>query len=662
MKKNIFLLLYCFITTGVIAQELLPFESFSNWGFMDRSGKVVVKAKYNEIEDIGNGLHKFSISGGINNYGLLYKYKKVLFKPKYSDIGVFEYGLARVCRKSPSAENKMTYWGLIDTTGKEIIPPTYRKILDFQEEFALVQANKKYGFINKKGKEVIAQTFDDAVSFSEGFAAVKIDHKWGFIDKSGKVVIPLQYNGITRFNEGLAAVRVDSKYGFIDKTGKLIIPYKYDEVIEFFNGICIVVIDDKFGVIDISGKVVIPIKYTFIQPHENEKLFTVSLDSLIWIYKDEVYGTRFLIDITGKELTHVNYKSLGQWFSEGLLTVYREGKGGFIDVEGKEIGPLKYDWVGDFSEGLAAVVLNSKMGFIDKNGVEVITLIYEDGNDFSEGLAAVSLNGKYGFIDRTGKEIIPFKYKNAIVFKNGLGYVELDNIKFYVDKTGKEIRPDATEESAFTKQENETKNNEGTAVKEKEVIKSVETRKHAWVDDWGDTVFPWEDSVNDFASAQTRPIIEWASIPTGTFAMGSPSSEENRSSNETQHQVTLSAFNISKYEVTFKQYDAFCEATGRSKPMDRGWGRGNRPVINVSWYDATAFAEWMGCRLPTEAEWEYAASGGTTTPFNTGYDLKTSKANYNGKRTGHIDPLHGSKDNSKGKYRQKNFKINSTGF
>jgi len=131
--------------------------------------------------------------------------------------------------------------------------------------------------------------------------------------------------------------------------------------------------------------------------------------------------------------------------------------------------------------------------------------------------------------------------------------------------------------------------------------------------------------------------IEMIALRAGTFWMGSPENEPERFADEgPRHQVRVRAFSIGKYAVTFAQFDAFCAATGRQPPGDHGWGRGERPVINVSWEEAVAYAAWLSketgehYRLPTEAEWEYAARAGTTTPFWTGHCIKTDQANYNG--------------------------------
>ncbi|NJN45290.1 MAG: SUMF1/EgtB/PvdO family nonheme iron enzyme [Candidatus Competibacteraceae bacterium] len=106
-------------------------------------------------------------------------------------------------------------------------------------------------------------------------------------------------------------------------------------------------------------------------------------------------------------------------------------------------------------------------------------------------------------------------------------------------------------------------------------------------------------------------------IPAGNFVMGSAPGDPERYSDEAQYSVQMvRPFGLGLHEVSFEEYDRFAGATNRSLPADEGWGRGQRPVINITWEDAHAYTEWLSqrsghrYRLPTEAEWEYAARAG----------------------------------------------------
>ena len=170
------------------------------------------------------------------------------------------------------------------------------------------------------------------------------------------------------------------------------------------------------------------------------------------------------------------------------------------------------------------------------------------------------------------------------------------------------------------------------------------------------------------------------------FTMGSPETEVGRSTDETQHQVKVNDFYMSKYEVTVAEFRRFIAEThyptdaekagdswvwnGSEAVLTKGvnWRYGvsgkvrpksedNHPVVHVSWNDAVEYCRWLSektgkwYRLPTEAEWEYACRAGSRTPFNKGGNITTAQANYDGNR-----PYN---NNRKGQYRAKTVAVDT---
>ena len=143
---------------------------------------------------------------------------------------------------------------------------------------------------------------------------------------------------------------------------------------------------------------------------------------------------------------------------------------------------------------------------------------------------------------------------------------------------------------------------------------------------------------NTFRDCPECPLM--VRIPAGTFLMGSAEFEPGRDDDEgPQHTVSVGAFAMGKFEVTFAEWDACLSdgGCGGYSPRDFGWGRGAYPVIEIRWENARDYVNWLNSkvpgspyRLPSEAEWEYAARAGSTSAFFWGNTISPANANYAG--------------------------------
>ncbi|HEV7894045.1 MAG TPA: WG repeat-containing protein [Pyrinomonadaceae bacterium] len=344
--------------TGV--RNLFPVQINMKWGYVDRSGKLVIEAKYDSagefsdgvavvsrgymteaakktrprggtvivpvepdglkreiIDESGNVVGKLKPSRGfridsyfseglavfgMHKYGYMDKSGKTIIKPRFELASPFREGLAAVCldalrcglidhtgkyvvrpvymgTRPPSdglamVVTKEGLTGYVDVSGETVIEPQFAGPCtdDFSEGLAPASfPGEECGFINKLGHFVIAQQFEYVGTLSDGLAPVRVGGKIGYVDREGKLVIEPQFCELHRFSEGLAVAATcgygpgdteETSYyetfrrGFIDKTGKFVIEPQRVGLESFRGGLALVRAADGFGYIDREGNFV----------------------------------------------------------------------------------------------------------------------------------------------------------------------------------------------------------------------------------------------------------------------------------------------------------------------------------------------------------------------------------------------------------------------
>lgn len=291
--------------------------------------------------------------------------------------------------------------GYYDMQGHIAIQPSFIQADDFRENRAAVLVPAGNGhhactFIDTNGHILFPPVFDNAIAYNEGFAPVMQDKKWGLLDTNGHLALPARYAVMTvndnrhffagpdslmalfnysmrpltdfvydwaaQFSEGRCGVRRNGKYGFVDTSGHESVPCIYDEIGRFSYGRTMVRQGNHYGIIDTNGRIILPVEYD---------------------------------DHTPKGMKYMYFDS--------LALVERDGKIGYVDLDGRQVVPFYFEEGYNFSQGLAAVRFKGMWGYIDTRGEVYMPFIFDIASPFEWGRAEVFYNGELRKVDLKGK-------------------------------------------------------------------------------------------------------------------------------------------------------------------------------------------------------------------------------------------------------------------
>jgi hypothetical protein len=224
---------------------------------------------------------------------------------------------------------------------------------------------------------------------------IKKNGKYGFIDELGNEVIEPILDFANNFKEGLSAVRKNDKWSFINPMSDFIIEPQYKAALWFENGLALVENDsNQWGYINKNGQIKVPFQHFDCQPC---------------------------------------------LFSEGFACIQKNGKRGFIDVEGILAIPNRFDDARNFSNGLAVVQAGNQYGYVDYSGELVSREYFDRAGDFNEGFAAVAKGNKYGIIDNNCNVFVENKYDDILSFCEGIAFLYQGDKIYYLNTDKKVI-------------------------------------------------------------------------------------------------------------------------------------------------------------------------------------------------------------------------------
>jgi hypothetical protein len=374
-----FQIITCFLIVGCVNDPQSPLSSDSiediyfrdykspknKWGYMDQTGKTVIKPKYDDVRDMKSNITAANLKG---KWGFIDKNGEKLIDFKYKQVHDFNKSDDRVVVQD--FNNK---WVLIDNLGVIIDSLAYNDFKAFAGAYCPVAYNGQWGVMDQSGKEIIAPGYNN-LKITEDQLIVKKDKHYGVIDLDGKELIPFEYDRID-FSANMFRIKKDGKYSFYSSENFVRVSPIYNYASHIEDGYFIVKdSDNKYAILDSSFKVIL----------ESEAEKIEYANDLIWKYKRN--GLWGLMDVNGHEITRPKYELMNK-FQEGMILYSINDRWGYLDSTGEIFIPADMPIAWDFKDGLARILLRNGTGFIDKNKTLVIEDKVFEVRDFYNGLA-----------------------------------------------------------------------------------------------------------------------------------------------------------------------------------------------------------------------------------------------------------------------------------
>lgn len=446
-----------------VREDVILFKDklhFDIWGAYTRQGTIICEPIYKEIVPISQFALKVYKETGEDYYGKIYKWGVIDFTGK--ELLPIEYdwvadepdnGLLKI--------QKGSRYGFIDIMGNLLLEPTYYSIGSFQKGYAIVSKDEEYeyGVVDTQLNEVIPCHFSK-IKYIEESHLFKTEK--GYKDPLGRyhaesngkeVLVPSKYSYCESFNNGFAIAVLKKNwntksYGLINDKAVDILPPIFESLILLDNGLYKFKLNEKYGLIDNSGSIIVSNKYHAIGEFINNLACVRDCIKSIDSNKEtNFYGC---VDLQGKEVLPVEYEFIGKRFNNRAV-VMKGGEWWLFGMDDHKLtafpgvaylGPCisddlcKFNVGGEYNKEKRRVK-GGLWGYCSVDGKTIIEAVYESAYSFSEGLAAVKMNGKWGFINTSGEVVVPCKYDEVdSSYKDGNGRLTRGQEIFVFDSNG----------------------------------------------------------------------------------------------------------------------------------------------------------------------------------------------------------------------------------